>query len=71
MNNLIFSAEHRPTADQMRRRLFEILEQTGGMQMPIDPDRGGTQKLRNPRGSKAADFPAELKRPPAGPAVHR
>jgi N-acetylglucosamine-6-sulfatase len=70
-HNLIFSAEHRKIAEQMRARLFEVLEQTGGMQMPLWPDRGRTQNLRNPRGSEAAAFPDELKRAPRGPAVHR
>jgi N-acetylglucosamine-6-sulfatase len=55
----------------MRKRLFEVLEQTGGMQMPIWPDRGGSSNLRNPSGSKAADFPAEWKRPPRRPPVHK
>ena len=63
-NNLIFSAEHRPTIDQMRRRLFQILEETGGLQMPLWPDRGGSANRRNPKASKAAEFPAELERPP-------
>lgn len=48
----------------MRERLFEVLEQTGGMSIPLYPDRGGTSNLRNPKGSKAAEFPPELMRPP-------
>jgi N-acetylglucosamine-6-sulfatase len=70
-NNLIFSPEHQQTITQMRKRLFEILEQTGGMQMPLWPDRGNSQNLRNPKASRSADFPDGLKRPPRGPAVHR
>ncbi|MCC6588915.1 MAG: sulfatase [Bryobacterales bacterium] len=70
-NNLIFSEPHQTVVRQMRNRLFEILEETGGMQMPIWPDRGGTSNLRNPKGSKAAQFPAELERAPKGPAIHR
>jgi hypothetical protein len=39
--------------------------------MPIYPDRGGSSNLRSPRGSKAAEFPPELERPPARPAEHK
>jgi len=62
--NLIFSEQHAGIAKQMRERLFEVLEQTGGMNIPLYPDRGGTSNLRNPKGSKAAEFPPELVRPP-------
>jgi N-acetylglucosamine-6-sulfatase len=66
-NNLIYSEAHQQTVQQLRNRLFAVLEQTGGMQMPIWPDRGGAQNLRNPKTSTAADFPAELKRAPRRP----
>jgi N-acetylglucosamine-6-sulfatase len=32
--NLIFSAQHREQIEQMRTRLFQVLEQTGGLNMP-------------------------------------
>ena len=70
-HNLIFSEKHQPIIQQMRERLFQVLEETGGMQMPLWPDRGRSQNLRNPRGSKAAEFPEELRRAPRSPAVHR
>jgi N-acetylglucosamine-6-sulfatase len=70
-DNLIFSEPHQPIVQQMRQRLFQVLEETGGMQMPIWPDRGGSQNLRNPRASKAAEFPAQLERSPRIPAVHK
>jgi N-acetylglucosamine-6-sulfatase len=70
-NNLIFSEKHQQIAQQMRTRLFEVLEQTGGMQMPLWPDRGGSQNLRNPSGSRSAEFPDMLKRSPRTPAVHK
>jgi N-acetylglucosamine-6-sulfatase len=70
-HNLIFSEKHQPVVQQMRERLFQMLEESGGMQMPLWPDRGRSQNLRNPRGSKAAEFPEELRRTPGGPAVHR
>jgi len=58
--NLIFSPSHQTVIHQMRSRLFEILEQTGGMSIPLQPDRGGQQVLRNPNQSKAAEFPAGI-----------
>ena len=63
-NNLIFSEKHRPLANQMRTRLFEVLEQTGGMQMPIYPDCGGSSNLRHSSRSKAAEFPVQFEREP-------
>ncbi|NWF83289.1 MAG: sulfatase [Bryobacteraceae bacterium] len=65
--NLIFKPELQPVVNQMRGRLFEILEQTGGMSMPLYPDRGASQNRRSPNRSKAAEFPAELERLPARP----
>jgi N-acetylglucosamine-6-sulfatase len=64
LHNLIFSPEHQSIAGEMRKKLFETLEKTGGMHMPIYPDRGGQNRLRNPRGSHAADFPEEFYQPP-------
>lgn len=61
-NNLIFSKEHAAVVRSMNQRLFEVLEQTGGMQMPLYPDRGGQQNLRRKTGSRAAEFPPELVR---------
>ena len=49
----------------MRNRLFEVLESTGGMSIPLQPDRGNQQNLRSPNRGKAAEFPEEIKRPPA------
>lgn len=63
--NLIFRPELQPVIEQMRGRLFQILEETGGMSMPLYPDRGGSQNRRSPNRSKAAEFPAELERLPA------
>ena len=62
--NLIFSETHQPLIRRMRTRLFEVLETTGGMSIPLQPDRGAQQGLRSPERSKAADFPSELKAKP-------
>jgi N-acetylglucosamine-6-sulfatase len=62
--NLIFKPELQPVVTGMRNRLFEVLEQTGGMSMPIYPDRGASSNRRSPNRTKAAEFPAELERLP-------
>ncbi len=69
--NLIFSPKHQPIVDDMRKRLFAVLEQTNGMRIPLQPDRGSQQSLRSPDGAKAAQFPAELHKRPATPPQHR
>ena len=62
--NLIYSEQHQPISQAMRKRLFEVLEKTDGMKMPLYPDRGGQQNHRNPKGSPASDFPPEIYAPP-------
>jgi N-acetylglucosamine-6-sulfatase len=63
-NNLINDPKHANTVKEMNARLFEILEKTDGMSMPLYPDRGGSQQLRNPNGSKAAEFPPDFVKAP-------
>jgi hypothetical protein len=48
----------------MRERLFDVLEDTNGMNMPMQRDRGAQENLRNPEKSKPAPFPPELERKP-------
>jgi N-acetylglucosamine-6-sulfatase len=62
--NLIHSAEHQPTIRRMNQQLFSILDSTGGMYIPLNPDKGGVQNKRNPDGSQAAPFPKEFSTPP-------
>ena len=59
--NLIFSREHQRIAAELRARMWKVLEQTGGMYIPLQPDRGGQLNLRHPDRSKAAEFPEELR----------
>lgn len=57
--NLIDSPEHLQVAREMNRKLFSILDATGGMYIPLNADRTLNQSnLRNGEASKAADFPA-------------
>ncbi len=59
-NNLIFSPAHQQTVRAMRARLFQVLEETNGMSMPLYPDMGFQGNLRHPDRSPAAAFPPEL-----------
>jgi len=63
--NLIFSDKHQAIIKQMREHLFDVLEKTDGMNIPLQRDRGGQNGLRSPTKGKAADFPEEFKKPPA------
>lgn len=58
--NLIYSPEHRKVVDQMRERLFETMEETGGMYIPLKPNRWGQQNKRRKGKEDAAGFPPEL-----------
>jgi N-acetylglucosamine-6-sulfatase len=60
--NLINDPAHRQTAQELNRKLFEVLERTQGLYIPLYPDRGGQQNLRHPGRSKAAEFPPHLMR---------
>jgi N-acetylglucosamine-6-sulfatase len=58
--NLIASPEHQEIVESMNQRLFEILEETGGMAIPLTPDRGSSQNLRRPDLAAPALFPEPL-----------
>lgn len=60
--NLINSPEYRQVVKEMNGKLFDVLERTQGMYIPLYRDRGGQQNLRHPGRSKAAEFPPHLMR---------
>jgi N-acetylglucosamine-6-sulfatase len=66
MRNLIAVPEQQARVKAMNQRLFALLAETGGLSIPLNPDRGARQNLRRPgAGSeKAADFPPPLVAPP-------
>jgi N-acetylglucosamine-6-sulfatase len=68
MRNLINDPAHKQTAMELSRRLFDTLEQTGGMYLPLYPDRGQQMNFRHADGPGVADFPAYLKRSSPGGA---
>lgn len=58
--NLVREPAHRETVSRLNTQLFETLAATGGMYIPLSPDRGGSQALRRREGSKTADFPPHV-----------
>ncbi len=60
--NLIRDPAHQKTVREMRERLYEVLRETGGMQIPFGMKRGPGAALRNASGSQAAEFPNHLLR---------
>jgi len=55
--NLIDSPDHRDLVRDMRRRLFQKLEESGGMLLPLSPDHGPQQNQRHREGARPGDFP--------------
>ena len=51
----------------MNGRLFDLLEATGGMSIPLARDYGTVQNLRRREGPPPGPFPAPLLAPEEGP----
>lgn len=62
-NNLIFEQSMQSVVQRMKNRMFQLLEETGGMSIPLYPDRGPQMNLRHSGGAPAAQFPPQLVRP--------
>ena len=62
--NLISEPEHKNTVDRMREQLFDIMEKTGGMYIPLKANRWGQQNLRREDKAKPAEFPPQLVKKP-------
>lgn len=60
--NLIYAAEMRPVVTQMEKRLYEMMEELGGMEIPLNAPLGGSmnKRLQSRDGDKASDFPKAL-----------
>jgi len=56
-NNLIASKEHQPLVEKLNRQMFDVMEATGGMYIPLSRDRGRPQVMRRASGSQQGDFP--------------
>lgn len=68
--NLIADPRVAGVVKEMRERLFDLLERTDGMNIPLQRDRGGVNNKRNEGKGRAADFPGEIYKGPGGPARH-
>ncbi|HIG31308.1 MAG TPA: DUF4976 domain-containing protein [Verrucomicrobiales bacterium] len=57
--NLIHEPAFAKTRTEMQNRLYEMMDELGGMEIPMNPPRGRQQnkRLRERGGRKAADFP--------------
>ena len=55
--NLIRDEALRPIAQRLNTQLFETLQATGGMYIPLQPVGLGSQNLRRKSGAKTAEFP--------------
>ena len=62
--NLINDPRHRETVNRMREQLFGVMEKTGGMSIPLKPNRWGQQNLRREDNAKPAEFPPSLIKKP-------
>ena len=61
-NNLIRSSEHQKKRKEMEDRLYSMMEELGGMELPLNAPRGRSQnkRLRSRKGDQANDFPSDM-----------
>lgn len=60
--NLIADPRYTGLIQQMREHLFDVLDENGGMNIPLQRDRGAQQNKRAPEKKHAVDFPDEMYR---------
>jgi N-acetylglucosamine-6-sulfatase len=65
--NLIDQPEYAELVSRMNRKLFEILQSSSGMELPLVPDRGTRFHHRKRTGHQGAEFPARFLRDPDAP----
>ena len=66
--NLINDPEYAETVERLNQRLFELMEETDGTEMPIMRDRGTKFLHRKAGGEEEAPFPDWFYRKPEAPA---
>ena len=61
-NNLISSSQHQKQARQMEQQMYKMMEELGGMDIPMNAPAGRSNniRLRGRGGDQAADFPGNL-----------
>lgn len=57
--NLLYDGRHTQIAREMENRLYALMEELGGLQIPLNPPLGNSanKRLRSRGGDRAADFP--------------
>ena len=60
--NLIYNREHRKVAKQMENRLYAMLGEEGGLDIPMNQPKGSSQNKRSAQrgGNQANDFPKSM-----------
>ena len=60
--NLYYKPEYQKLVDKMQSKLYEMMEELGGMEIPLNAPKGGSdnKRLRTRGGDKAADFPEAM-----------
>ncbi len=66
-DNLLARPGHEDLAARMSAKLFRLLEESEGMQIPLSADAGERNDLRDPKGSAQAPFPGVFFGPPRKP----
>jgi N-acetylglucosamine-6-sulfatase len=58
-SNLLYDGGHTQIAREMENRLYALMEELGGLQIPLNPPLGNSanKRLRSRGGDRAADFP--------------
>ncbi len=64
-DNLLARPGHEELAERLSGKLFTLLEQTDGMQIPLSADAGYRANLRKPSAAGQAPFPQSFFQPPA------
>ena len=66
--NLIFSPKRQAIIKDMREHLFDVLEGTDAMNIPLQRDRGNQQNLRSPEEGRWSSSPtsSNVRRPRRG-----
>nr|WP_274604036.1 sulfatase/phosphatase domain-containing protein [Sphingomonas sp. CFBP 13720] len=64
-DNLLARPGHEDLAERLSGKLFTLLEQTDGMQIPLSADAGYRANLRKPGAAEQAPFPPGFFQPPA------
>ena len=66
-NNLISNPNYKDVVQTMNKQLFDVMQDTGAMSIPLFRDSGGQSNHRGPKDSAPATFPADLLKAPPKP----